>query len=128
MLRLVLSGCACAAVLGGCSAAAAPIDPNNDLHCFALSTAFAGLTRVNNAPPDQQLAAAHLEAWWGVKFDRVVAGMARDEISAELVPLARAMDADPQGAKAAYLACTRRAAADPGFSPFRARIRGGGRP
>lgn len=123
MLRLILSGSAFAAILAGCSAAAATApDPSNDVHCFVLATGFLGLAQSGNAPANQRQAAAGIEAWYGVRFDAVVKARGKNSVLDEASRVAKFMDADFPAAKTAYLACTNRAVSDPAFNDFAAKL------
>jgi len=121
MFRPIAALAALAAISAGCSSASAtPVDATNDVHCFGLATAFSGFARAQNAPADQRRSTAALEAWYGVKFDAVVRARGRDAVTAEIAPLARAVDANPRAAQEAFLVCMERALAEPAFNAFAA--------
>jgi hypothetical protein len=120
MIRTILTLGLPALAVAACSAAsAAPLDPNSDIHCFALASGYGEAARRMNVPADQQHAAAGLAAWYGGKFDAASAGRSQESIRAEAAALARTVDSDPQ--VAAMTACADRAAVDPGFNQFAAR-------
>ncbi|HEX8193019.1 MAG TPA: hypothetical protein VF552_08975 [Allosphingosinicella sp.] len=112
---MILAAAACSA------ASAAPLDPESDVHCFALATAYGEAARRMNSPADQQHAIAGVAAWYAPKFDAAAQGRTREDILAETAALERSVDRNPQAGLAALTACTDRAAADPGFNAFAAR-------
>ena len=123
MLKSVMAGASFAVLLGGCSAAnATDLDAGNDVHCFALATAFTGYAQSVSAPADQQRAIAAIEKWYGVKFDAAVAARGKENLLAEGEALARVVDEDLEATKAALMACMERAVADPAFEAFAARL------
>jgi hypothetical protein len=123
MLKSIIACGLATMALAGCSAASAtPADPSNDVHCFALATAFRAHAQSIGAPADAQRATAAIETWYAPGFDAAVATRGRSSVLSEGEALAAAMDRDPAAAHAALVACTDRAAADPGFDAFAARF------
>lgn len=106
-------------VLAGCSTGnATPIDPQSDFVCAGVSAAFAGLAVSNNATPLQQRATGSFAEWYWLKNEADLKAGGEDAFMSKLSALGKTLDADPEGAKSAMVACVDRAVADPSFKEF----------
>ena len=122
MLRAIVSSAALAAILAGCSAAAATtVDAGSDFHCLGVALGFAGVAEAQNAPADQQRATKAMADWYWAKNEAYLRARGTDAFMAEMAALVPIIDGDQEAARRAMLTCTDRAAADPGFNRFAAR-------
>lgn len=111
-----------AAALAGCSPVnAKAVDPKNDFHCAGLALGFQGLAAHSNAPLYQQRAAAGIADWYWAKNQTYRRAIGDEAFTTEMAALAKVIDADPEAAKSAMMACTTRAVDDPRFNEFAAR-------
>lgn len=109
---------ACMLLTGCGSANATVVDPASDVHCSVIAFYFHGLARHDSAPLDQQKATKAVHDWYSAKIESVSTEWRRDMARAEreISPVLDAIKADPRAMLDEMMACTKRAAADPGFN------------